>query len=68
MTLEYHIENVISVGAGITLGMTKTVDLLPNASESINTFFLALLGGIGGYLGKELIRVAFVYFKKKWKK
>lgn len=62
------IDNIVSVGTGVVFGVGGTVKglaILPSANESVNTFLMAAVGGAGGYLAKEGLRVFFRFLKKK---
>jgi hypothetical protein len=59
MTMQDNIDNVTSVVAGICsafYGAYKGLTILPSASESFNTFLLAMIGGAGGYIAKEITK------------
>lgn len=62
------LDNVISVGGGILFGLGGTIKglaIMPMANEGINTFLMASIGGAGGYLAKEGLRLLFKAIKNK---
>lgn len=61
-------DNIVSISGGMIAslyGMTKGLAILPSAGESINTLIMAGIGGAGGFLAKEGLRVLFKAIKNK---